>query len=101
MLGEMTERREGYAMKERRMTVLNRMRGYALVPEIRLAGTWLELAGFTPGTRVKVAVRPGRLVVTVAAPPIPRNEDATLVEQLMADVERLRALSLRKRRRKY
>jgi hypothetical protein len=87
-------------MKDRRMTVLNRMRGYALVPEIRLAGTWLAEAGFAPGTRVKIAARRGRLVVTIAAPPPLRDEDAALVEQLMADVERLRALPLRKRRRK-
>ncbi|WP_250512936.1 SymE family type I addiction module toxin [Caballeronia sp. INDeC2] len=35
------------------------------VPWIRLAGRWLEHAGFAPGQRVKVNVEQGRLVITV------------------------------------
>ncbi|WP_087131074.1 SymE family type I addiction module toxin [Caballeronia pedi] len=31
---------------------------------MRLAGRWLEQAGFAPGQRVKVNVEHGRLVIT-------------------------------------
>ena len=33
-------------------------------PRIRLHGMWLEEAGFTPQTRVRVRVMPGCLVIT-------------------------------------
>ncbi|QBQ96092.1 SymE family type I addiction module toxin [Paraburkholderia pallida] len=35
-----------------------------LYPWIKLAGRWLELAGFEAGQRVKVEVQHGRLVIT-------------------------------------
>ena len=34
------------------------------VPWIRLRGLWLRQAGFTPGSRVRVRVMPGCLVIT-------------------------------------
>jgi toxic protein SymE len=37
-----------------------------LYPWIKLAGRWLELAGFEAGQRVRVAVEHGRLVITPA-----------------------------------
>jgi hypothetical protein len=99
---------------DRKMTVLNRYRDPrgGPVPELRLAGKWLGQAGFAPGTRVSIAVEQGRLVVTVAAPARPRDEDvalverlvaedAALVEELMAEVRRLREQALPRRRRKY
>jgi hypothetical protein len=41
------------------------------VPEIRLSGKWLGRAGFLPGSKVEVRVRPGCIVVFVTAPPDP------------------------------
>ena len=35
-----------------------------LYPWIKLAGRWLELAGFEAGQRVKIEVHHGRLVIT-------------------------------------
>lgn len=38
----------------------------ALYPWMKLAGRWIEHAGFAPGQRVKVAVEQGRLIITAA-----------------------------------
>ncbi|WP_428634000.1 SymE family type I addiction module toxin [Sedimenticola sp.] len=35
------------------------------VPWMQLKGRWLQAAGFTIGARVRVRVKPGRLVLTV------------------------------------
>ncbi|WP_279628702.1 SymE family type I addiction module toxin [Caballeronia pedi] len=35
-----------------------------LFPWIRLAGRWIEHAGFAPGQRVRVAVEHGKLTIT-------------------------------------
>ena len=40
----------------------------APMPFVRLAGRWLERAGFAIGTAVRVQVEPGRLVLEVIAP---------------------------------
>jgi toxic protein SymE len=37
-----------------------------LYPWMKLAGRWIEHAGFEPGQRVKVAVENGRLTITAA-----------------------------------
>jgi len=37
-----------------------------LYPWMKLAGRWIEHAGFHPGQRVKIDVEVGRLVITVA-----------------------------------
>ncbi len=37
-----------------------------LYPWMKLAGRWIEHAGFMPGQRVKIAVEQGRLVITAA-----------------------------------
>jgi toxic protein SymE len=37
-----------------------------LYPWMKLAGRWIEHAGFQPGQRVKVAVEHGRLIITAA-----------------------------------
>ncbi|WP_404980237.1 MULTISPECIES: SymE family type I addiction module toxin [unclassified Caballeronia] len=34
------------------------------MPWIKLAGRWIEQAGFMPGQRVKINVEHGRLVIT-------------------------------------
>ncbi len=40
-------------------------------PQIRLAGRWLELAGFKPGRRVQIEIsQPGCLIVTAVEPDI-------------------------------
>ncbi|WP_153100237.1 SymE family type I addiction module toxin [Paraburkholderia hayleyella] len=36
----------------------------ASYPWIRIAGRWLELAGFSPHQRVRIEVQDGRLVIT-------------------------------------
>jgi hypothetical protein len=38
-------------------------------PQLRLAGRWLEAAGFVAGQVVTVDVEPGRLIITT--PPVP------------------------------
>ncbi|PTB17316.1 hypothetical protein C9I57_28570 [Trinickia symbiotica] len=35
-------------------------------PWLKLAGRWIEHAGFRPGQRVKIAVEVGRLIITAA-----------------------------------
>ncbi len=58
----------------RRLTVstLHRVSGdtcrqrWSKVPQLRLAGRWLEAAGFTTGERVTVLVQNGALVITAA-----------------------------------
>jgi hypothetical protein len=71
--------------KVRGLTVTNRSRIYdyrpgmtysrpnrvQVVPEIRMSGKWLARAGFPAGSRLAIAVEPGRLVVTVTARPRP------------------------------
>jgi len=59
--------------KERRYTITNRQRETGRVPELRMSGRWLGLAGFAAGCRLAVAVECGRLVVTVVAQPPPRR----------------------------
>jgi toxic protein SymE len=44
-----------------------RRRGGAVSPHLRLSGRWLESAGFAPGTRVRVQVQQGQLVITTEA----------------------------------
>jgi len=39
----------------------------AVVPQLRIAGRWLEAAGFTIGENVCVHVEQGQLVITTAA----------------------------------
>ncbi len=53
----------------RRLTVTNRYRNEAKVPEVRLVGKWLARAGFTGGCRLAVTVEPGRLVLVVTEQP--------------------------------
>ncbi|GLU35886.1 SymE family type I addiction module toxin [Trinickia caryophylli] len=36
----------------------------ALYPWMKLAGRWIEHAGFQPGQRVRIAVEQGRLTIT-------------------------------------
>jgi Toxin SymE, type I toxin-antitoxin system len=65
--------------KERRYTMTNRKREHgAPTPELRMSGLWLGRAGFEAGSRLSIAVRRGRLVVTVAAPPGPRGRPRQL-----------------------
>ncbi|WP_243849847.1 SymE family type I addiction module toxin [Paraburkholderia rhizosphaerae] len=35
-----------------------------LYPWMKLAGRWIEHAGFTPGQRVRISVEHGRLTIT-------------------------------------
>jgi toxic protein SymE len=37
-----------------------------LYPWMKLAGRWVEHAGFSPGQRVKIAVEHGKLTITAA-----------------------------------
>jgi hypothetical protein len=61
--------------RQRRYSVVTRFRNEAVVhcvvPEIRISGRWLVGAGFPSGSRLAVTITPGRLVVTVVAPPEP------------------------------
>ncbi|HUI62983.1 MAG TPA: SymE family type I addiction module toxin [Steroidobacteraceae bacterium] len=42
-------------------------------PGFRIRGAWLEAAGFPAGTRIRIQVSPGRLVIEVdPAPPVRR-----------------------------
>ena len=41
------------------------------MPFVRLAGRWLDRAGFAIGTAVRVRVSPGRLVIEAVAPDRP------------------------------
>lgn len=56
------------------------------VPQIRLCGAWLGQAGFSPGTRLDVAVSQGMLVITVAADAVP--PDPEQVRKAVADLQR-------------
>jgi formylmethanofuran dehydrogenase subunit D len=44
---------------------------YVPVPEIRLSGNWLHDLGFKEGKEVKVAIKKGQLIVTLAKTPKP------------------------------
>jgi len=37
-----------------------------LFPWLKLAGRWIEHAGFQPGQRVRVAIEHGKLIITAA-----------------------------------
>jgi hypothetical protein len=52
----------------------SRRRWVEVVPQIRMSGMWLAAAGFIPGCGLTIAVRRGRLVITVVAPPLPRQD---------------------------
>ncbi len=52
---------------ERQLTIQRAMSG--IHPMLRLAGWWLEDAGFPQGTRVLVKVGKRKLVITPEAPP--------------------------------
>ena len=53
--------------KDRFLTVTLYPESYPTIPWLRVKGRWLEGAGFTERTRVRVRVRRGRLVLTVVA----------------------------------
>jgi hypothetical protein len=57
---------------KRLYTVTNRNReNGGPVPELRMSGKWLGVAGFAPGSLLSVCVTDNRLVVTVVARPRP------------------------------
>lgn len=43
----------------------NVMRKFKTVPEIKLAGKWLEAAGFTPGEMVEIMIESGLISLKV------------------------------------
>jgi hypothetical protein len=51
-------------VRERFLTVCLYPEANPHVPWIRLRGLWLQQAGFTPKSRVRVRVMPGCLVIT-------------------------------------
>lgn len=67
------DRDEPKRHKSRHLTVLNFRRYLCAnpVPKLHLAGRWLKNAGFPAGTRVRVSVYKGKLVVESVAPPDP------------------------------
>lgn len=68
---EKTTAKPGKPQTDRFLTVTNMPGNFANMPWIRLAGQWLEQAGFSVRTRVRVHVEAGRLIIT------PEEEDAT------------------------
>ena len=55
------------------------------MPFLHLQGRWLDRAGFTIGTNVRVSVSPGRLVLEVADVESAAEEIATVQRSLFVD----------------
>lgn len=51
------------ALKVQAKTIMNTFREAVTHPEIRLAGEWLRVAGFDPGTRIRVEVSENSLII--------------------------------------
>jgi len=66
-----TERFVTIQQSQRHMPLARALKPYHLrtqppfYPNFRIAGRWLEHAGFHVGQRLRIAVEPGRLVITV------------------------------------
>lgn len=52
-------------MQDRFLTVSIYPEAKRKIPWIRLRGLWLQQAGFTPQSRIRVRVMPGCLVITM------------------------------------
>ncbi len=55
------------------------------MPFLHLQGRWLDRAGFTIGTNVRVLVSPGRLILEVADAECAVEEGATVQRSLFVD----------------
>ena len=55
------------------------------MPFLHLQGRWLDRAGFTIGTNVRVSVSPGRLILEMADAEIPVEGGVTAQSGLFVD----------------